>query len=89
MGEGAISGRSRRFAALLLSLLVAATTLSACGDDDSGGPVELSWFIFNEPSGVLPTIAKRCSEQSTQRRGAPREEFTGSELCFSVTRVLL
>jgi len=64
LGEGAISGRSRRFAALLLSLLVAATTLSACGDDDSGGPVELSWFIFNEPSGVLPTIAKRCSEQS-------------------------
>ncbi len=30
----------------------------------SGGPVELSWFIFNEPSGVLPTIAKKCSEQS-------------------------
>jgi len=45
-------------------MLLAALTLSACGDDDSGGPVELSWFIFNEPSGVLPTIAKRCSDES-------------------------
>ncbi len=45
--------------------VAASLLLGACGgDDDSGGPVELSWFIFNEPSGVLPKIAKKCSDQS-------------------------
>ena len=52
-------------AMLAVAILAAGLTLSACGgDEDEGGPVELSWFIFNEPSGVLPTIAKRCSEES-------------------------
>ena len=48
---------------LLLSLLAVAGTLSACGGDESGPP-ELTWFIFNEPSGVLPTIADKCSKDS-------------------------
>lgn len=49
----------------MLAIALLGATLAACGgDDDDGGPVELSWFIFNEPSGVLPTIAKRCSEES-------------------------
>ncbi len=57
----------RRRGAVLLCLaaaIVCAATLSACGDDDGGGPTELTWFIFNEPSGVLPKIADRCSQQS-------------------------
>jgi multiple sugar transport system substrate-binding protein len=61
MGGKAL-GRLRAAAALLalLTLLVA-----ACGgDEDGGGPVELNWFIFNEPSGVLPTIAKKCEEEA-------------------------
>ena len=45
--------------------LLAAGVLSACGsDDEAGGPAELSFFIFNEPSGVLPTIADSCSKAS-------------------------
>ena len=48
-----------------LALMVgAALGLSACGGDDSGGPTELKFFIFNEPSGILPTIADACSKQS-------------------------
>jgi multiple sugar transport system substrate-binding protein len=43
---------------------VAALALAACGSDESGGPTELSFFIFNEPSGVVPKIAKRCSKAS-------------------------
>jgi multiple sugar transport system substrate-binding protein len=51
-------------AALLGCLLVVALVISACGDDESGGPAELSFFIFNEPSGILPKIANSCSKSS-------------------------
>jgi multiple sugar transport system substrate-binding protein len=45
--------------------LLGAGAISACGSgDDAGGPAELSFFIFNEPSGVLPKIADSCSKQS-------------------------
>jgi multiple sugar transport system substrate-binding protein len=66
------SGRTRRRGALAAALILsaAALALTACGgggsgDDATGGQgTELSWFIFNEPSGVLPTIAKKCAEES-------------------------
>ena len=46
-------------------LLAAALVLSACGGgDESSGPTELNFFIFNEPSGVVPEIADACSESS-------------------------
>ncbi len=54
---------------LLVAFLVCGALtvgLVACGgsDDSDGGPVELSWFIFNEPSGVLPKIAEKCSDSA-------------------------
>ena len=69
LGEGTSerAGRARRrsVAAMLLGCLVAAAlVISACGDDESGGPTELSFFIFNEPSGILPKIADSCSKSS-------------------------
>lgn len=49
----------------LAFLAALAFAVTACGsDDDGGGPVELNWFIFNEPSGVLPKIADKCSKQA-------------------------
>ena len=66
MGEGALSRRSG-LVGLLVALLVAvpALLLTACGDDEEGsGPTELSFFIFNEPSGILPTIADKCTKES-------------------------
>ena len=51
-------------ATLLGCLVAAALVVSACGDDESGGPTELSFFIFNEPSGILPKIADSCSKSS-------------------------
>ena len=54
----------RRLVALMVCVLAAAVALSACGSGGKGGPTELSWFIFNEPSGILPKIAKACSSQS-------------------------
>ena len=54
-----------RALAAAVAALVAATLLTACGDDEGGGgPAELNWFIFNEPSGVLPKIADSCSQAS-------------------------
>ncbi|HEV2768676.1 MAG TPA: extracellular solute-binding protein [Solirubrobacteraceae bacterium] len=51
------------------SLLVAGATavLVACGGGEAGSGSTLTWFIFNEPSGVLTTVAERCSEQSNGR----------------------
>lgn len=37
---------------------------SCGGDEDSGGPADLNFFIFNEPSGVVPKIADACSKSS-------------------------
>ena len=49
----------------VLALMLSALLLTACGDDDeSGGTTELSFFIFNEPSGILPTIAEKCTRES-------------------------
>ena len=56
--------RGLAFIAGLAVLLAAALGISACGSGDSGGPTELKFFIFNEPSGILPKIADQCSKQS-------------------------
>ena len=50
--------------ALILAPVVIA--LGGCGGSDAGGST-LTWFIFNEPSGALPTAAERCSKQSGGR----------------------
>ena len=53
-------------AAVLLA--VVALAIAGCGDDaPSGGGTELTWFIFNEPSGAPQKIAERCSKQSGGR----------------------
>ena len=74
MGEG-VGSRKRGALGLflVLALVLPVLLLSACGDDDeSGGPTELSFFIFNEPSGIVPEIAKKCSDASN---GAYTIEF--------------
>jgi trehalose/maltose transport system substrate-binding protein len=50
---------------MAISGLLAAFALVACGGSgSSGGPAELNFFIFNEPSGVVPEIADACSKSS-------------------------
>ena len=58
------TARRRAAATLLITVLLSALALSACGGDDERGPTELKFFIFNEPSGILPKIADACSKQS-------------------------
>jgi multiple sugar transport system substrate-binding protein len=56
--------------ALLAALAALAMVggLAACGEDESsGGRAELTWFIFNEPSGAPQKIAERCSRDSGGR----------------------
>jgi multiple sugar transport system substrate-binding protein len=47
-------------------LVAVAVALGACGGDDEAGngTATLNWYIFNEPSGVLPEIAEKCSKAS-------------------------
>ncbi len=52
---------------LALIASVAAIAVGGCGGDEAGGGSTLTWFIFNEPSGALPTVADRCSEESDGR----------------------
>ena len=52
---------------LALSASVAVITVGGCGGDEAGGGSTLTWFIFNEPSGALTTVAGRCSEESGGR----------------------
>ncbi|MGZ5322358.1 MAG: ABC transporter substrate-binding protein [Solirubrobacterales bacterium] len=56
---------SKAFLALIAS--VAAIAVGGCGGDEAGGGSTLTWFIFNEPSGALTTVAERCSEESGGR----------------------
>jgi multiple sugar transport system substrate-binding protein len=39
---------------------------AGCGSDEGpgSGPTELTWFIFNEPSGAPQAVAERCSQES-------------------------
>jgi multiple sugar transport system substrate-binding protein len=56
-----------------LAALLASVSLAACGGSDAGeGSRTLSLFIFNEPSGVLETLASDCSEDAD---GAYEIEF--------------
>ena len=55
----------RRFFVAIAALLAAITLASCTGSsDDAGAGTELSFFIFNEPSGAYTEAAAACSEQS-------------------------
>ncbi len=48
-----------------IAVLLACLAISGCGGSDAGeGSQTLSLFIFNEPSGVVETIAQKCSEEA-------------------------
>jgi multiple sugar transport system substrate-binding protein len=55
-----------RVVLVALVALLAATGLASCtgSDDSSGEGTELSFFIFNEPSGAYQKAAKKCSDES-------------------------
>jgi multiple sugar transport system substrate-binding protein len=52
---------------LAMTASAAAIAVGGCGGDEAGGGSTLTWFIFTEPSGALPTAAERCSEESGGR----------------------
>src|SRR5918994_1123254 len=59
--------RVSRATVLLTPLaLLAAFTVSSCtgADDEAGAGTELSFFIFNEPSGAYQEAAANCSKES-------------------------
>lgn len=58
----------RKGTVALMAAAALAVGLAACGGEDSDGRgVELTWFIFNEPSGAPQKIADRCSQESDGR----------------------
>jgi multiple sugar transport system substrate-binding protein len=52
---------------LLLAAVLAGLVFAGCGSSESGGPVTLNLWVFQEPSGSFTDAAKRCSEQSGGR----------------------
>ena len=62
------SGSRGGFASALVALLAAATLSSCTGSDDAAGSgTELSFFIFNEPSGAYQKAAENCSKAVERR----------------------
>jgi multiple sugar transport system substrate-binding protein len=55
-----------RTAPIVVAVLLSVLALSSCtgSDDSAGSGSELSFFIFNEPSGAYQEAAAACSEQS-------------------------
>lgn len=64
--------RARRAVATGLAL-VGLAGLAACGGGDEGGTPQLTWYVFDEPSGSFVAAAERCTEQSD---GAYRVEVS-------------
>ena len=58
-------GARRGVPVALLALLAGLALPSCTGSDDSAGSgTELSFFVFNEPSGAYQEAAAKCSEES-------------------------
>jgi multiple sugar transport system substrate-binding protein len=59
-------GRRGKLAGSAALLLIGVVALSGCTGSDSaeGSGTELSFFIFNEPSGAYQEAATKCSEES-------------------------
>jgi multiple sugar transport system substrate-binding protein len=56
----------QRIAGSVVTALCVALTVTACGGSDSGGGAgtDLTFFIFNEPSGAYTEAADKCSKES-------------------------
>jgi multiple sugar transport system substrate-binding protein len=55
---------------VLAGALASSVAVAGCGGSDDGGSgsgVDLSFFIFNEPSGAYQEAAKKCSDESGGR----------------------
>jgi multiple sugar transport system substrate-binding protein len=57
-----------RLGGTAFAALIAALGLASCGGSGSSGPgTELSFFVFNEPSGAYQQAAQKCTDQSHGR----------------------
>ncbi len=63
-----MGSKAKRVVATGLAVLLGAIGLTACGgDDSSGGPTEVSWYVFNEPGGGYDAAVARCNKQNKNR----------------------
>ncbi len=50
-----------------VALVACCAGLAACGGGSTHGPVNLSWYVFSEPSGSFAAAAKACGQASGGR----------------------
>lgn len=50
-----------------VALVACCAGLAACGGGSAHGPVNLSWYVFSEPSGSFAAAAKACGQASGGR----------------------
>jgi multiple sugar transport system substrate-binding protein len=50
-----------------LLVLLGALVAGCGGDDESGGPATISWYVFNEPGGGYDAAVAQCNEQAAGR----------------------
>jgi len=51
----------------LVTVVLLAMTVVACGGDDEGGVPVLNWYAFDEPGGSFIAAAEDCTEQADGR----------------------
>ena len=50
-----------------LFFLVLCLSAWSCHSPEPGGPPQLTWYVFDEPSGAFREAARRCTERSGAR----------------------
>jgi len=57
--------RSAKFQTFACLTLVLGALITGCGgDESSGGPAQINWYVFNEPGGGYDAAVAQCNKQN-------------------------
>jgi multiple sugar transport system substrate-binding protein len=63
-----MGGAGRKLCAVLCLAITAGATATGCGgDESSGGPATVNWYVFNEPGGGYDAAVENCNKQNSGR----------------------
>jgi multiple sugar transport system substrate-binding protein len=62
-----MGGALRKLCVICLVLTAGAIGAGCGGDDESGGPPEINWYVFNEPGGGYEGAVANCNKENAGR----------------------
>src|SRR5687767_10359214 len=60
-------GSAAKYRVLVCLAMVLGATVAGCGDDESGGPPTINWYVFNEPGGGFDGAVEACNKENAGR----------------------